>query len=134
MIPWGLVVLSRWTLRTSKPAMTGHLDISVHIQPSHVLVCPRGECDVTTAQELRGVLTDQTRLDAVLVVADLTGLKFLDAAGIHALLDARTVLATEQKHLILSSPQKIVSRVLKLTGAEQLIPIYPSLNHALAAH
>ena len=116
-----------------EPTMTDHLDISVHTRPTHVLVCPRGECDVTTAQQLRGVLTDRARLGAVLVVADLTGLEFLDAAGTHALLDARIVLAAEQKQLILSSPQKIVTRVLKLTGAEQLIPIYPSLNHALTA-
>ena len=124
---------SRWALRVSKPTMTDHLEISVHAQPSHVLVCPLGECDITTALRLRSVLIDQSRLQAALIVADLTDLAFLDAAGIHALVDARTALARRQKRLVLSSPQKIVTRALILTGTEQLIPIYPSLNQALVA-
>ena len=59
MIPVSLMTLSRWTLRTLKPTMTDCLDISVHTRPSHVLVCLRGECDITTAPKVRAALTDQ---------------------------------------------------------------------------
>lgn len=114
--------------------MTDHLGISVYTRRTHMLVCLRGECDTITAQELRDTLTNQIRMDPPLVLADLVALEFIDAAGIHALLDARTALVRKEKRLVLSSPQQIVGRVLELTGADQLIPIHQSLNDALGAH
>ena len=114
--------------------MTEHLDISVLTQRSHVLVRIQGECDFTTAQHLREALIDQTQGGTPLVVADLADLSFMDMAGVHALRDARAALARKQQQLVLSSPQNIVTKVLKLTSTEQLIPIYPSLNDALSAN
>jgi len=108
--------------------MTDCLDISVHTRTSHVLVCLRGECDITTAPKVRAALADQAHLNAALIVADLAELAFLDAAGIHALVDARIELAANQKRLVLSSPQKFVTRVLQLTGTDQLISVHQSLT------
>jgi anti-anti-sigma factor len=105
--------------------MTDRLEIVVSTYPAHSLVCLRGECDIITAQELRDTLADQARVDPRLILADMAGLEFIDAAGIHALLDAHTALVRKEKRLVLLSPQPIVGRVLNITGVDLLIPIRP---------
>ena len=107
--------------------MTDRLEIVVSTDPAHALVCLRGECDITTAEELRDTLADQARVDPPLILADMAGLEFIDAAGIHALLDAHMALVRKEKRLVLLSPQPIVGRVLNITGVDLLIPIRQSL-------
>jgi hypothetical protein len=71
------------------PAMTGNLSVSVSAGPAPALVTLVGECDITTAPQLLDALSTQIAGDGRLVVVNLSALTFLDAAGLHALLDAR---------------------------------------------
>jgi anti-sigma B factor antagonist len=112
--------------------MTGDLRISVSLGPSYALIKVAGECDITTAPQLRDALSTNIAGDKPLVVIDLSGLSYLDAAGVHMLLDARNVLASRGRFLTLASPQRIVLRMLDLTRAAQLIPTYRSVTEALA--
>lgn len=111
--------------------MTNHLNISVSARLSHVLVLLDGECDAATTQPLRETLTDQSRLSAPMVVADLSRLRFIDTAVAHALVEAHDSLAGRGKRLILLAPQLIVARVLELTGVDQLIPVHQTLDDVL---
>jgi anti-sigma B factor antagonist len=75
-----------------------------------------GELDILTSPQLSQTLRE-AQLDARLVVLDLRGLTFIDAAGVHVILDA-AARAREDGHRLLvirSSPQ--VQRVFTLTGA-----------------
>jgi len=49
------------------------------------LVVPHGELDIATAPDLEAVLASQTGY----VVIDLRQLRFVDAAGLHVLIDAQ---------------------------------------------
>ena len=108
--------------------MTQHLTVSVTVRPSRVMVLVGGECDAGTADQLRDILFDQGRPSAPLVVADLSGLSFIDVAVAHALVEAHDRLAGKGKRLVLLSPQQIVARVLELTCIDQLIPVCRSLG------
>lgn len=112
--------------------MTGNLRVSVSVGPSHALVAVAGECDITTAPQLLDTLSTQIAGAERLVVVDLSDLRYLDLAGIHALLAARDTLARHGRSLALASPRRHVARMLELTQACRLIPTHQDVAEALA--
>ena len=111
--------------------MPALLTIAATDQPPHTLVSLAGDCDITNAYLLRKVMTGYIPADAHLAVIDLSGLRFIDASGVHGLVDARDVLAANGTTLALAAPQLTVARMFTLTGLGQLIPVYHQLADAL---
>ncbi len=116
----------------ARPTQTGVLTISVSAGPAHTLLTVAGECDIRTSADLLEALSAQVAGEESRIVLDLSALRFLDVAGTHALLAARTALDGRGGSLALAAPQPIVSRMLELTRAAHLIPVYPSVTEALA--
>jgi anti-sigma B factor antagonist len=109
------------------------LTISVTSGPAHTLVSLAGECDLHTGRRLRDALTSEVSRGARRLILDLSGLAFMDSTGMQVLLAARTVLSVRGGTLVVVSPQPVVARILELTGADQLIPVYASLSEAQTA-
>ena len=101
--------------------------------PAYTLVSLAGECDLNTSRKLRDVLTSEVSRGARRLILDLSALGFMDSAGIQVLMSAHTLLNVRGGALVLVSPQPVVARILELTGADQLIPVYGSLGDAQAA-
>lgn len=95
-----------------------------------VVIAPE-EIDITNAGQLRAALLHAARPAAALVV-DMTRTRFCDCAGLHALIGAhkRARAEGQQVRLAVTGPQ--VRRILALTALDRLIPVYASLDHALA--
>jgi anti-anti-sigma factor len=111
--------------------MPALLTIAATDQPSHTLVSLAGDCDITNAHLLQKIMTGYLPAGARLAVIDLSGLRFIDASGVHGLVDARDVLAANGTTLALAAPQPTVARMFTLTGLGQLIPVYRQLADAL---
>jgi anti-anti-sigma factor len=109
------------------------LRISVTAGTGHTLVTLAGECDLNTGRPLRDVLTSEVSRGARRLIVDLTSLTFMDSTGLQVLLSTRSVLAVRGGTLMLAAPQPVVARILELTGANQVIPVYGRLEDALAA-
>ena len=109
------------------------LKVSVRAEGSCTLVTLTGESDANTRQLLRDLLESEAPPDAHRLIIDLSGLRFIDSAGVHALIEVRAVLRDRGGELALVAPQPVVARVLNLIGADQLIPVYADLAAALAA-
>ena len=109
------------------------LKISVTAGPAHTLVTVAGECDLNTGRQLRDVLTSEVSRGVRRLILDLSGLTFMDSTGMQVLLSIRTVLTVRGGTLALVSPQPVVARILELTGADQVIPIFDSLRDAQTA-
>jgi anti-sigma B factor antagonist len=66
------------------------------------------------------------------LVVNLGGLTFLDARGVHVLLDARRACRAQQRRLLLEAPPRCVERALSLCGVaesfERLVPAEASLR------
>lgn len=62
---------------------------------------------------------------------DLSALEFMDSTGVQVLLDIRVMMTDRGGKLALAGPQNTVARVLNLVGADQLIPVYPSVEEAV---
>jgi anti-anti-sigma factor len=64
------------------------------------------------------------------LIVDLSALTFMDSTGMQVLLSTRSVLAVRGGTLVLAAPQPVVARILELTGANKIIPVYDSLEDA----
>jgi anti-anti-sigma factor len=96
------------------------------------MVALAGEVDATNSDELHGVLESVVRERPRLLLVDLSGLSFMDSTGLRMLLRANRALDREGGVLGLVAPQGSVARVLQLTKADQLIPVYDSVEDAAA--
>ncbi|ONI87607.1 hypothetical protein ALI144C_09510 [Actinosynnema sp. ALI-1.44] len=91
-----------------------------------------GDIDLASADVFRARLAD-TLTSGDAFVLDLDGVTFMGSLGFSALVE--THHETERRNIRWgivagSSP---ISRPLKITGLEQVLPIYPSVPDALAA-
>ena len=70
--------------------------------------------------------------DTSRIIVSLTGLRFLDSAGLHTLLKAHKRLAREERELVLVNPRPNIAKVFDLTGTSTMFHIYPTLASAVA--
>lgn len=109
------------------------LRASVSAGDSYTLVALAGESDTNTGQQLRDILTAEAAKGTRYLIIDLSRLDFMDSTAVHVLLDVRVMLGNHGGALALVTPRPVVARLLSLVGADQLIPVYDSLDAALAA-
>ena len=98
----------------------------------YTLVEIAGEADVTNTDELRRLLDDEVSLQPRVLIIDLSGLRFMDSSALHALLQANREMDRQGGVLALVSPQLAVAKILRLTTADRLIPVFDSVADAAA--
>jgi anti-anti-sigma factor len=112
------------------------LTISVTARESegepYTLVQIAGEVDVTNTDELRHLLDDEVSRQPRVLIVDLSGLRFMDSSALHALLQANRSMDRQGGVLALVSPQPAVAKILRLTTADRLIPVFDSVADAAA--
>jgi anti-anti-sigma factor len=65
------------------------------------------------------------------VVADLSGVTFLDSTGINVFVHVHHQVSTAHGWLRLAAPRESVLRVLELVGLDTVIACHPTLEQAL---
>jgi anti-sigma B factor antagonist len=98
----------------------------------YTLVELAGEADVTNSEHLREVLDTEVARQPRTLVIDLSGLRFMDSSALHVVLRANRAMDRQGGVLALASPREPVAKMLRLTAADQLIPVYPSVSEATA--
>lgn len=92
------------------------------------VVVVEGDVDVATAGRLREVLGSAMGGPSTTVVLDVSGVSFLDCAGLRELLAARARLVAGGRGLRLRSPSPAVLRLLRLTGDEGRFEVEGALD------
>jgi anti-anti-sigma factor len=90
------------------------------------------EIDIANAEQVGEQLSSAIARGAGIVIADMTGTRFCDSSGISMLVQAHRQAAANQAELRLVVLATAVLRALKLVRMDFLLPIYPSLDAALA--
>jgi anti-sigma B factor antagonist len=100
--------------------------------PLSVLVTLPAEIDISNGSLVEDELTSALGDGLAVLVADGTTTTFCASAGMTALMRAhhQAEAAGKQLRVVVGSP--VVRRILELTGADQVLDIYPSLADALA--
>jgi anti-anti-sigma factor len=93
-----------------------------------------GEIDASNAPsmgtELRSILTNRSTM----LVIDLTGVSYLDSAGINLLFTLGDELRARQLKLrIVVGPGTPIARVVTITSLDSAYPTFGTLDEALAA-
>ncbi|MGP4003007.1 STAS domain-containing protein [Streptomyces sp. 8N706] len=87
-------------------------------------VAVRGELDLVTGDRLLSCLFKAVD-EHTSVIVDLSGVTFLDCAGLRPLNDARRRAARMGRQLHLQGVPRTVTRVLRATGLESAFSIAP---------
>ncbi|MBV9855006.1 MAG: STAS domain-containing protein [Streptosporangiaceae bacterium] len=110
-----------------------HLGFSSRILDDHIIVEVHGELDLISApslqEDLLGILVQRGNR----IVLDLSGLTFMDAAGLRVLLAINRRAGLLGGTLSLADPRGSVARILQLTDLDQYFAVFPSVAKAIVA-
>ena len=110
------------------------LEFTDRVRQGCVVVDVRGEVDLGSARTLGRHLLLVLSRQVPATILDLSGLVFLDCAGLRVLLSASRQAAAHGGSLILAAPRPIVIKLLRLTGSDQHLAIFPTVAEAVAAY
>jgi anti-sigma B factor antagonist len=96
----------------------------------HAVVAMPAEIDAVNAERIRQGLLSAVSLSAAVVVIDMSGTTFCDSAGVQAIITAYRQAAANGTEFRLVATA--VLRILTIVGIGELVPIYPTLEAALA--
>lgn len=107
------------------------LTTSVTDHDSYIVMELAGEVDMTSMVALESLLREETRKEPGLLIIDLSELRFMDSSALQVILRAHRALAANGGVLALVNPRHIVARILRMTEADQIVPVYASVREAV---
>jgi anti-anti-sigma factor len=109
-------------------------DVQITHAPGAVVARLIGEIDLSNAEELGATVIGSTPNDARGVVLDLSGVEYLDSAGIYVIHGMRASLQARGKSLLLVIPaESPLHDALRLSGAERPGELADHVDAALRA-
>jgi anti-sigma B factor antagonist len=90
-----------------------------------------GELDGASAPRLREALTGDPAPDRLVI--DLTGVSFVDSAGLGALIGGIRRTREASGAVAISTPRPGLTRVLRTAGFDRIVPMEPTVEAAAAA-
>ncbi|PPK67512.1 STAS domain-containing protein [Actinokineospora auranticolor] len=85
-----------------------------------VVVEVTGEVDLATAPQLEQALDDALAQPGGGVRVDLSGVEFMDSAGLRVLVAALRKAEESGRSLVLDSPHERVRRIIEITGLAEV--------------
>jgi len=97
----------------------------------HGVVTVPAEVDATNSAEVRQALLAAASQDLPILIIDMSETTFCDSTGVQAIVAAHQQAAATGTRLRLVATAAL--HILTVIGVDQLIPVYPDLEAALAA-
>lgn len=94
--------------------------------PLRTVIWVRGEHDVATRARLAATITRSARRDDVDIVVDLSGITFMDASTIGALVEAHNCLHARSRALCVRAPSPLARRLFAVCELAFLIEEHPA--------
>ncbi|HEY1346507.1 MAG TPA: STAS domain-containing protein [Streptosporangiaceae bacterium] len=91
-----------------------------------------GSIDLSSARRIGGELGSVLTSGVTTVIADMTATTFCDSSGARILVAACEQAAANNIEMRLVVPSSFVLRALALMGLDRLLPVYLTLDGALA--
>ncbi|MFF2467001.1 STAS domain-containing protein [Streptomyces mirabilis] len=97
-----------------------------------LVVTVHGEIDHACKDLLsQALLSEDGTVPPPRIVADLSGVTFMDSSGINVFINAHQRVSNAQGWLRIADAQESVARLLHLVGIEQIIDYHPTVEQAL---
>jgi anti-anti-sigma factor len=108
-------------------------EVAIERRGGTVVAHLSGEVDMTNAARVREELLVSVPNDAISLVIDLDGCRYLDSAAIEVLFDLSRRLGRRRQELRLVLPgTSPLSRVLTLTDVQSVAQVHETLDSALS--
>jgi len=111
-------------------------DDQLRWEDGRAVVTMPAEIDVTNADEIRWVLRAAVGRSSSVLIIDMSATTFCDSAGVQAIVDAYNQLDAYNRSSATQTELRLVAsavrRILSLVGIDQLIPVYSTVEAALA--
>ncbi len=95
------------------------------------VVSVTGDFDILYEGFVKSLVSDPTRVTQSQVILDLSGVTFMDAKGLGAIVYCKRILAARSADLSLVCPEGQALHVLSLLGFDCVLPIYSDRDSAL---
>jgi anti-anti-sigma factor len=107
-------------------------EIAVERRDAAIVAHVSGEIDMTNAVYMQDQLLTSMPNDALALVIDISGCRYLDSAAIEVLFDLSRRLGRRRQELrIVMPPSSPLRRVIELTEVHTAAPVFESLELAL---
>ena len=106
-------------------------DQDVRWSGRHAIVTMPDEIDLTNSVDLDRQLAAVVSQSPQTITVDLTATTFCDSAGISVLARAHQLATANGGELRIVLGHSPVARILKLIGLDQIVSIYPDVQHSL---
>ena len=108
-------------------------EVAIERRGGSVIAHLSGEVDMTNAARVREELLVSVPNDAISLVIDLDGCRYLDSAAIEVLFDLSRRLGRRRQELkLVLPPSSPLVRVLTLTHVQSVAGVHETLDSALA--
>jgi anti-sigma B factor antagonist len=90
-------------------------------EPGGPVIAVSGDLDISSVERLKAAVSDLAASHPEELTFDMSGLRFMDSAGISVLLGAASSVPTVR----LRNPTVAVRRVIELTGLSEVLKVEP---------
>jgi stage II sporulation protein AA (anti-sigma F factor antagonist) len=111
----------------------GRLSVRPEVVDGALVVTVHGEIDHEVKDVLSRALTLESGAVPPRIVADLSGVTFMDSSGINVFVTAHRRVRDAQGWLRIAGARESVVRLLHLVGIDEIIPCHPTVEQALNA-
>ena len=109
------------------------MELHVKNEENGVLVSVTGRMDAVSSPEFEKEISRLIDEDNVNFVIDLAGLDYISSSGLRSILVTAKKLKGKNGRIMLASLQAVVREVFEISGFSTIIPIYESVEEAMAA-
>jgi anti-sigma B factor antagonist len=119
-------------MRKDDEAMTGdpQFEVLASDRPGVAVLAARGEIDVASAPEFRASLSDLIEDGPTILIVDTSDVSFIDSTGLGVLIGAEKQMRNDGRRLRLVVTQPQVTRLLALTGLNEVFTVMSSTDEA----
>lgn len=109
-------------------------EIRVEREDENVVAVLTGEVDMSNAATVRQEIAESVTPDDDALIIDMSGLSFIDSAGLHAMIELGTVLDERRQQLLLCLPPgSTIRRAIEIIGLPHAVSVYPDRSEAMEA-
>ncbi|GAA3746316.1 anti-sigma B factor antagonist [Spinactinospora alkalitolerans] len=110
------------------------LQITIRNHDDGTVIVLDGEIDIATEDEFhRAVLDAMSAEQHGRVVLDCTRLSFIDSSGLRVLIQCHKAGKEHDSRVFIAAASERVTQILHVTAIDTRIPVYPTVESALAA-
>ncbi|GAA2948663.1 STAS domain-containing protein [Actinospica acidiphila] len=97
------------------------------------IVTLHGEIDHDAEDTFRDALLGTPEAAPTRIVADLSGVSFMDSTGVNVLIATHLLTQKAQGWVRIAGAQQPIQRILQVTGVDAFIPCHPTTEQAVTA-